>query len=136
MMQTLNAPFTLVARLLLSAIFISAGLSKITGFEGTVGYIEAYGLPMASMVAALTILLEVVAGIALLVGYQARLAAFLLGGFTLIAAVIFHAFWAVPVDQAYMQQLMFMKNLSIAGGLFMVTAMGSGAWSLDQRRSA
>lgn len=103
MMQTLNAPFTLVARLLLSAIFISAGLSKITGFEATVGF-------------------------------QARLAAFLLGGFTLIAAVIFHAFWAVPDDQAYMQQLMFMKNLSIAGGLLMVTAMGSGAWSLDQRR--
>ena len=134
MMQTLNAPFTLVARVLLSAIFISAGLSKITGFEGAVGYIEAYGLPMASLVAVLTIILEVVAGIALLVGYQARLAAFLLGSFTLLAALIFHAFWAVPADQTYMQQLMFMKNLSIAGGLFMVTAMGSGAWSLDQRR--
>lgn len=134
-MNPLQAPFTLVARLLLASIFILAGFSKITGFEGTVGYIAAYGLPMASVLAVLTIGLEIVAGLALLVGYQARVAAFLLGGFTILAALIFHAFWSVPADQAYMQQLMFMKNLSIAGGLFMVTALGAGAWSLDQRRA-
>ncbi len=133
-MNGLSGPFTLVARILLAAIFISAGFSKITGFDGTVGYIAAYGLPMANSVAILTILLEIVAGIALLVGFQARIAAFLLGGFTILAALIFHAFWSVPADQVYMQQLMFMKNLSIAGGLFMVTALGAGAWSLDNKQ--
>lgn len=127
--------FAPLGRLLLAVLFIGAGVSKISGFDGTADYIAAYGLPMPSVLAVLTIVLEIGAGIAILVGYQTRIAAFLLAGFTLLAGIIFHAYWAVPADQAYMQQLLFMKNVSIAGGLLLLVAMGAGAWSVDQRQA-
>ena len=104
-------PLALVARILLAAIFISAGLSKLSGFDGTVGYIASKGLPIPVVLAALTIALEIFGGIAVVIGYKARVAGFLLAGFSVIAAFIFHNFWAVPADQAYIQNIMFMKNL-------------------------
>lgn len=134
-MYTLTAPFTVFARVLLAMMFVLAGWSKLTNFDATVAYIAAHQLPLASVVAALTLTLEMVGGIAIMVGFKARIAAFLLGGFTILAAIIFHAYWAAPADQAYVQQLMFMKNMSIAGGLFLLAALGSGAWSLDQKRA-
>jgi putative oxidoreductase len=126
-------PLALVARVLLAAMFVLAGTSKIGGFSGTVSFIASVGLPMPSLLAVLTVVLEIVGGIALIVGYRTRLFAFLLAGFTLLAAFIFHAFWSLPADQAYVQNLLFMKNLSIAGGLLLLTALGGGDWSLDSK---
>lgn len=130
-MNQLSNPLALVARILLATMFVMAGFSKIGGFEGTVGYIASKGLPLASIVAVLTILLEIAGGLAIIVGYKARIAAFLLGGFTLMAAFIFHNFWAVPAEQAFVQNMLFMKNISIAGGLFLLAALGSGSFSVD-----
>lgn len=130
-MNQLSNPLALVARILLATMFVMAGFSKIGGFEGTVGYIASKGLPLASIVAVLTILLEIAGGLAIIVGYKARIAAFLLGGFTLMAAFIFHNFWAVPAEQAFVQNMLFMKNISIAGGLFLLAALGSGSFSMD-----
>ncbi|MEY4481015.1 MAG: hypothetical protein RIQ84_177 [Pseudomonadota bacterium] len=126
-------PIALLARVLLAAMFILAGVSKVGGFSGTIAFIASVGLPMPTLLAGLTIVLEIVGGIALIVGYRTRLFAFLLAGFTLLAAFIFHAFWAVPADQAYVQNLFFMKNLSISGGLLLLTALGGGAWALDNK---
>lgn len=130
-MNQLSNPLALIARILMAAMFVMAGFSKIGGFEGTVGYIASKGLPLASVVAVLTIILEIAGGLAIMVGYKARIAAFLLGGFTLLAAFIFHNFWAAPAEQAFVQNTLFMKNISIAGGLFLLAALGSGSCSID-----
>ena len=123
----------LVGRILLAAMFVLAGYSKIGGFDGTVGFIASKGLPLPSVLAVGTIALELVAGIALAVGYKARWAALALAVFTVLASVIFHAYWSMPVEQQRMQQLMFMKNMAVTGGLLMVFALGAGRLSLDRR---
>ena len=132
-MHSLSKPLTLIARILLAAIFISAGFSKLFGFDGTVAYIASKGLPAPVVLAALTTALEILGGIAIVFGYKARVAGLLLGGFTILAAFIFHNFWAVPADQAYIQNIMFMKNLSMAGGLFLLTVFGAGSLSIDSK---
>ena len=134
MLNTLKTPLLLAGRVLLALMFILAGWGKLTGIEGTAGYIASAGLPFPAALAVVTGLLELFGGLTLVVGFQARWAALALGLFTLAASVLFHKFWAVPADQAFVQQLMFMKNLSVAGGLFMVAALGAGALSLDARR--
>lgn len=130
------APVVVVARVLLALLFVLAGLNKFAGLEGTAGYIASKGLPMPAVLAFGTALLEVVAGLALAVGFFARPAALALALFTLLATVLFHNFWAMPADQAYVQQLMFMKNLAVVGGLLLVFSFGAGPASVDARRSA
>jgi putative oxidoreductase len=130
------APVVVVARVLLALMFFLAGLSKFAGLEGTAGYIGSKGLPMPMLLAVLTATLELVGGVALAIGFQARIAAVALAAFTLLASILFHNFWALPADQAFVQQLMFMKNLAVAGGLLFVFAMGPGPASLDARRLA
>lgn len=130
--QTQNA-VTLIGRILLALIFILSGFGKIGGFAGTVGYIASKGLPAASLVAVLTILVELGGGLALATGFLARWAALALAVFSVLAAFIFHNFWAVPADQVMMQNINFMKNISIAGGMLMVFAFGPGGWSFGKR---
>jgi putative oxidoreductase len=129
-----TATLTLVGRILLALMFVLAGFSKITGFDGTVGYIASKGLPMPALLATGTIALELLAGLCLIIGWQTRWAALALALFTLAASVIFHNFWAVPADQQFVQQLMFMKNMSVAGGMLVLAAWGAGSLSLDARR--
>lgn len=130
--NTLN----LLGRLGLAALFLPAGIGKITGFSGTVGYIASVGLPLATLGAILALVVEVVGGLALILGYKTRIAALVLAVFTLVAAFFFHAFWSVAPDQAFMQQLLFWKNVAIAGGLLVLAAHGAGAFSLDGRQRA
>ena len=88
---------------------------------------------MPEALTAATIVLEVVGGVALVVGYRLRLFAVLLAGFTLLAGLFFHNFWAMPAEVQHIQQIMFMKNLSIAGGLLIIAALGGGSLSLDEK---
>jgi putative oxidoreductase len=133
-MNTQGFP-VLVARVLLALMFVLAGFGKLGGLEGTAGYIASKGLPMPMVLAAATGVLELVAGVMLIVGWQARWAALALAAFTLVASVLFHNYWAMPAEQQMMQQLMFMKNLSVTGGLLAVFAFGAGTLSLDARRA-
>lgn len=126
-MYTQHKLADLTGRVLISAMFLQAGLGKIAGFAGTQGYMEAMGVP--GFLLPLVIALEVLGALAIIVGYRTRLAAILLAGFTLLAGALFH--WA-PGDQ--MQGLLFMKNVSIAGGFLLLAAHGAGEWSLDARR--
>jgi putative oxidoreductase len=126
----------LIGRVLLAVMFLLAGISKFGGLEGTAGYIASKGLPLPQVLAVGTAVLEVGAAVLLIVGWQARWAALALAAFTLLATVLFHNYWAMPAAQQTMQQLMFMKNLAIVGGLLAVFAYGAGALSLDGRRSA
>ncbi len=123
-----------IGRILLAAMFLTAGVGKITGFGGTVGYIASAGVPAATIAAMLTIILEIGGSIALIAGFHARLAALLLAAFTLLVTFIFHGWWSLPADQQMVQQLLFFKNIGVAGGLLMVAAQGAGSWSLDARR--
>lgn len=126
--------FPLLARLLMVALFLPAGLNKIVGFEDTVGYIASVGLPLATLGALIAIVVEVVAPLALLAGWQTRWAALALAVFTLAATVLFHNYWAMSAEQQFVQQLMFFKNLGVIGGLLALVASGAGAWSLDAKQ--
>ncbi|HWI10867.1 MAG TPA: DoxX family protein [Burkholderiaceae bacterium] len=135
MFNSLQNPLALLGRILLALIFISSGFSKIAGFEGVVGYIASKGVPMASVVAALTILIELGGGLAIAFGFMTRWAALALAVFSLLAGLIFHAYWAVPADQVMNMQINFWKNVSIAGGFLALAAFGPGAISVDARRA-
>jgi putative oxidoreductase len=126
----------LVGRFLLALMFVLAGFSKIGGFDGVAGYIGSRGLPAPQLLAAATIVLEIVAGLALMAGFKARWAAASLAVFTVLASLLFHDFWAAAADRQRIEYLMFMKNMAATGGLLMVAALGAGGWSLDARRRA
>jgi len=118
-----------LGRTLIAAIFVVSGLGKLSAYAGTQAYMESSGVPGALL--PLVILVEVAAGLAIIFGWQTRLAALALAGFSIASAVLFHFNFA---DQ--IQSIMFMKNLSIAGGLVILAANGAGAWSLDNRQHA
>lgn len=124
----------LVGRVLLALIFIIAGFGKITGFDGTVGYMQAYNMPMTQVLAVIAIIIELAGGIMIAVGWKARWAAAALFIFVLVASFVFHAFWAVPADQAQLQNIQFMKNLAIMGGMLYIIVYGSGPLSVDKNR--
>lgn len=128
-----QASLSLVGRLLLALLFLPAGFGKLTGFAGTVGYIASVGLPLPQVGAVLAIVVEILGGIALIVGFQTRLASLALAVFTLVASIFFHAYWAAPAEQQFVQQLMFFKNIAVVGGLLTLAAWGAGRWSLDAR---
>ncbi len=132
----MNNAISLIGRLLISALFLPAGLSKLSGFEGTVGYIASVGLPVPTVAAAAALTVEILGSIALIIGFQTRIAAAVLAVFTLVASVFFHAFWAAAPEQAFVQQLLFFKNIGVIGGLLVLVSSGAGAWSLDAKKSA
>jgi putative oxidoreductase len=116
-------------RILLATIFILSGFTKITGYAGTQGYMEAMGVPGALL--PIVIATELGGGLLVALGLWTRLSALALAGFTLLAAVLFHRNFG---DQ--MQMILFLKNLAIAGGFLVLFARGAGALSLDARRHA
>jgi putative oxidoreductase len=121
--QSLAAP---AGRFLISLIFVTSGLSKLASFSGTQAYMESAGVPGVLLPAVIAI--ELLGGLAIILGWHTRIAAFLLAGFSLLSAVLFHADFG---DQ--MQMVMFMKNLGLAGGFLMMVALGAGPWSIDNR---
>jgi len=131
--SSINDAVALVGRILLAAIFIKSGFGKITGFEGTVGYIASKGLPLPQIGAIVAILVELGGGILLAVGFKARWAALAMAIFTLAAGIIFHNYWAVDAAQRMGQEINFWKNISMTGGLLMVYAFGPGRYSVDKR---
>ncbi len=130
-MDALNRFGPLAGRILIALIFVISGYGKITGFEGTVGYIASAGLPPPQVAAVGVIIVELGGGIMLVLGWKARWAAAAILLFTAIATLIFHNFWAVPADQAQNQMIHFLKNISILGGLLYVVVHGSGPLSVD-----
>ena len=122
--DALKNSIDLAGRLLISFIFIFSGWGKITAYSGTAAYMASHGVP--TVLLPLVILTEFGGGLLIAVGYQTRLVAFLMAGFTLLTALFFHF---NPGDQA--QMINFMKNLSIAGGFLFLFVNGAGEWSLD-----
>lgn len=135
MNHSMNHTLALVGRVVMAYLFIPAGFSKIAGFSGQVGYAASVGMPLPEVGVAVGLLIELVGGIMLLIGFHTRWAAAVLAFFTLVAGFMFHAYWSLPADQVMIQQIMFNKNLAIVGGLLAFTAFGAGAWSLDAKRN-
>jgi len=133
MFDALKNPLALAGRLLLASLFLPAGIGKLTGFAGTIAYISSAGLPMPALAATAALIVEIGGGAALIAGAGTRIAALVLALFTLVASFVFHAYWAVPADQQYVTQLLFFKNIAVAGGLLTLVAWGAGAWSIDAR---
>lgn len=124
--SSLQKAAELVGRILLATIFLLSGIGKITAYAGTAGYMASMGVPAALL--PLVIATEVLGGIAIIVGYRTRVTAFLLAGFTLLAALIFHHHLA---DQ--IQMIMFLKNVAITGAFLLLVVHGAGSWSLDHK---
>jgi len=123
----MNNVIELAARLFLGHIFLMAGLNKLgEGYAGTAGYMDSMGVPGSLL--PLVIALEIVGGLMVIVGFKVKWAAYALTGFTVIAAVVFHSNMA---DQ--MQMILFMKNISIAGGLLLLSVHGAGVMSVDNK---
>jgi putative oxidoreductase len=135
-MNTYQSALNLIGRLLIVALFLPAGLGKITGFEGTLGYFASLGIPAPVFALVATIVIEVLGSIALIVGFQTRIVAVIMAIFTLAAAVTGHAYWAAPADAAFIAQLLFFKNIAVMGGLLVLASAGAGSFSIDGRKAA
>jgi len=133
MFPVLQNPLAFLGRALIALLFIPAGIAKILGFMGTMGYIAAMGVPFPSVAAVIAIVVELGLGLLLLAGYQTRWSALVLAVFTLVITFIFHPFWGIPAEMVMSQQQVFFKNIAIVGGLLGIAASGAGAWSLDAK---
>ena len=128
--QTTSAFLPLAGRILMAAIFVMSGIGKIANPSGTLGYINAMGLPFPELALAGAIGIEVVGGLLLIAGLYTRPVALALAAFSIVTGLVFHS---AITDQNQMIHLM--KNLAMAGGLLQIAAFGAGSLSLDARRS-
>lgn len=124
--HTVQNAAELTGRIMLATIFLLSGIGKISAYAGTAGYMASMGVPGALL--PLVIATEVLGGLAIIVGYRTRITAFLLAGFTLLAALIFHHNLG---DQ--IQMIMFLKNVAITGAFLLLAVHGAGRWSLDHK---
>ncbi|MCP4874601.1 MAG: DoxX family protein [Gammaproteobacteria bacterium] len=121
---TLSNVSTLFGRAMLASIFITAGFSKITSYAATQSYMESSGVPGLLLPA--VIALEVVGGLSILIGFQTQITAALLGGFTLLAAILFHSDFSQQL-----QAILLMKNIGIAGAFLLLFSQGPGQWAFN-----
>jgi putative oxidoreductase len=143
-MSTTNNAVLLVARILLSFIFILSGFGKLTDPSATAGMITGAGLPAATALAYLAGLFELVTGLFILVGFQTKLTGWALALFCIFTGAVFHSGTVVVPgwpDAALgwintLNQIMMMKNFTLAGAYILLATVGAGAYSLDARRGA
>ena len=119
----------LLGRILLAVIFLLSGFGKLTAISGTAAYFGGLGLPLPTVTAVVVGLIELLGGLAILVGFQTRAAAWVLAVFTVATGLVAHTGWA---DQ--MQMIQFLKNLAITGGFLLLASSGAGAYSIDAKR--
>ena len=116
-----------IARLLISALFLISAYDKIFSIDGTMSWMEGFGIP--GLLLYPTIALEIILPLFIVIGYQARLSAGLLAIFCIATAFIFHYDF---VDQ--MQTIAFLKNLGLAGGFLFIVANGTKDWAVDREK--
>jgi len=134
-MSLLEKPCILLARLLLGLYFILPGIQKITQFEMMSQYMAKHSVPMISFLLVLTIVLQIAGGLAIIVGFKGKLAAFILAGLTLVISIYMHNFWNLPeASNAAHETQNFVKNMAIMAGLLVLAARGTGQLSVDNSR--
>lgn len=123
----------LLARILLMVLFVKFGFDKVLGFTATVTYMTSTGMPLPGLLALIAVLMEFGVGIALVLGFYTRPLALALAIYTLAAALIGHRYWNMEGMQHYLSMISFYKNISIVGGLLLLSVIGPGKYSLDKR---
>jgi putative oxidoreductase len=134
-MKPIENTANLIGRILIASLFLPAGVSKLMSFDGTVAYFTSLGMAIPSLMTIGVIAIEILGGLALILGYKTRIAAVVLALFTIGASIIGHAYWAAPADQAFVTKLLFYKNMAIVGGLLILAAVGAGQLSVDKAKS-
>lgn len=122
----------LLGRILIAQIFLLSGISKVTGFAGTAAAIAGKGLPMAEVLVVISIIVEIGAGLMILLGWKARLGALVLFLWMIPVTLAFHNYWTMSGMEAYINQIMFQKNLAMMGAMLYIMAFGSGPYSLKR----
>ncbi|CAJ0697848.1 DoxX family protein [Ralstonia sp. 22086] len=122
----------LLARILMMVLFVMSGWGKLTGFQGTVGYMASTGAPMPMVAAAVAVVMEFGVGIALLIGLWTRPLAILMALFVLGTSFIAHSYWDMQGAMEAANKIQFYKNLSIMGGLFLLAAVGPGKYAVQK----
>lgn len=128
-MKEVSKYIPLVGRIFLALIFLLSAFNKITGFNGTLGFMQSAGIPFTALALVIAIALELGGSVSLILGLKAKWGAWALIIFTIPVTLIFHN---ILIDSSQINQ--FMKNLAIIGGLLLVTAYGSGPFSLDKNK--
>ena len=129
----LTAPLVLLGRLFFALIFVVAGANHFS--TQTIAYAASQGVPVASIAVPLAGVLALVGGLSILLGYRAKLGAWLIALFLVGVTPMLHNFWAVTDPMMrQMQMIMFMKNVSMQGGALLISQFGAGPWSLDARK--
>ncbi len=131
LLESQKSAIILLARILLMILFIVSGWSKLTGFSGTVGYLESLGVPAPMLAAAIAVIMEFFVALLIVVGFYTRPLALLFALFTVGTAVIGHGFWTMAGAEQAANMTQFLKNMSIAGGLLLLAITGPGKYSLD-----
>jgi putative oxidoreductase len=126
----------LIGRILVSVIFLSSGLAKLAMFSTMTGYMVAKHVPLPAVALAIAAAVEILGGLAVLLGFQARIAGWVLFLYLIPTTVLFHSFWALSGAEQMDNQIHFFKNVAIMGGLLFLTAFGPGAYSIDNRKAA
>ena len=134
-MKNFENVLNLLGRIAIASLLLPAGLNKLMGMEGAMGYFTSLGLPVVAVLIWVIVAIEVLGGLALILGYKTRFVAIGLAIFTVSASIVGHAFWAAPVDAAFIAQLLFFKNIAVTGGLLVLASSGAGSISLDGRKS-
>jgi putative oxidoreductase len=122
----------LIARVLLASVFLVFGARSILGFAGSVGYFAKLGFPAPNAMVVLAIVIQILGGILLVIGWKTRWAAWLLAAYVLIATLMAHRYWEYDAAQYVPQMTNFFKNAAIIGGLMFVAAFGPGRHSIDK----
>ena len=133
MLDSLRTPLTVAGRILLALMFVLSGYDKLVHTEGNTAFMASGGLPAWPALTMLVGLVELVGGLAVATGFLARWGALALAAFTLVASFIYHHFWSASADQQMVQQLLFMKNMAVVGGMLVLAALGPGPGSLGKR---
>ncbi|WP_327440448.1 DoxX family protein [Pseudomonas donghuensis] len=123
----------LLARILLMILFVMSGWSKLTGFDGTVDYLASLGAPLPTVAAAVAVVMEFFVAIILILGFYTRPLAFLFALFVIGTAVIGHPFWNMVDPAKAANTVQYFKNMSIVGGLLLLSVTGAGRFSVDGR---
>ena len=137
-LSNVNAPkaavtdsVALLARIIVSIMFITSGFGKLVGFAGTVDHIEAKGVPLPEIAAVIAILIELGGGLAVLFGWKTRWTALAFVVFLIVITPIFHNFWTMEGAARMANNINFMKNVTILGGFLLLYAFGPGKYSVD-----
>jgi putative oxidoreductase len=121
-----------IGRLLLTYIFLTSGIAKVIGWGNNVAYMNTRHLPMVPILLGVAVVIELAGSTCIVIGYHARVAAFVMFLYTAVLTVLFHNFWAATGQLAGIQETHFRKNLATMGGLLMVAYCGSGPWSISR----